>query len=213
MDTDGNRTSFTHGINPWGSPSPASEPAAEEGGPVEVGVAKDLINVGDEPFERGGLLDAEPVGHAGQAQVAVVVSYNDRNTWLDIWVHNLGFHKEVGMVWTDNGWQTANWSKATYELTWADGAERWGVDLIPIGQFMWHRSSAHGWVDLAGRFSTAWKKVFHSVENFPENFPWCGKNGPEFSMVWIRRQPDPTVENLNRRGSSRGRACACVRLR
>ena len=79
-----------------------------------------------------------------------VVSYNDRNVWIDAWVHNLGFNKDVGILWSDNGWYTANWTKCKYELTYSDGAERWGVDIAPIGQFMWHRSSAHGWVELNG---------------------------------------------------------------
>jgi len=83
-----------------------------------------------------------------------VVGYNARNLWVDIWVHNLGFHKEVGIVWTDNNWFTANWSKANYELSFADGAERWGVDLIPAGKFMWHRSGAHGWIEKNGYVQT-----------------------------------------------------------
>lgn len=83
-----------------------------------------------------------------------VVSYNDRNVWIDIWVHNLGYSKDVGIIWTDNGWYSANWTKGRYELTYADGAERWGVDLMPIGKFMWHRSGGHGWVELSGYTQT-----------------------------------------------------------
>lgn len=77
-----------------------------------------------------------------------VVNYNDRHVWIDIWVHNLGFEKQVGIVWTDNGWETANWADAQYELTYEDGAERWGVDLSPVGTFMWHRSGGHKWISL-----------------------------------------------------------------
>lgn len=83
-----------------------------------------------------------------------VVAYNDRNVWIDIWVHNLGYHKEVGIVWTDNDWQSANWTLGHYEFTYQDGAEQWGVDLIPAGKFMWHRSGAHGWVELDGDVQT-----------------------------------------------------------
>ena len=39
-------------------------------------------------------------------------------------------------------------------------------------------------VGMLGEISTAWKKVFHSVEKTGENFPRCGKNGAEFSTVW-----------------------------
>lgn len=83
-----------------------------------------------------------------------VVSYNDRNVWIDIWVHNLGYTKSVGIVWTDNGWAKVNWTSAKYELSYKDGAERWGVDLIPAGKFMWHRSGAHGWVENTGNIQT-----------------------------------------------------------
>lgn len=83
-----------------------------------------------------------------------VVGYSPRNIWVDIWVHNLGFNKEVGILWTDNDWYTANWAPAAYELTYADGAERWGMDIAPIGQFMWHRSGAHGWIEQGGYLQT-----------------------------------------------------------
>jgi len=83
-----------------------------------------------------------------------VVGYNARNIWVDMWVHNLGFNKEVGILWTDNNWYSSTWSKAKYELTFADGAERWGVDVSPVGKFMWHRSSAHGWVELNNYIQT-----------------------------------------------------------
>jgi hypothetical protein len=83
-----------------------------------------------------------------------VVGYNARNFWVDAWVHNLGYNKEVGILWTDNNWFSSTWSKAKYELTFADGAERWGVDIMPAGKFMWHRSGAHGWIELSGYTQT-----------------------------------------------------------
>lgn len=77
-----------------------------------------------------------------------VINYNDRHFWVDIWVHNLGFKKEVGIIWSDNNWRTAHWADAKYELTYQDGAERWGLDVSPCGTFMWHRSGAHEWIEL-----------------------------------------------------------------
>ena len=38
------------------------------------------------------------------------------------------------------------------------------------------------------KFSTAWKKVFHSVEKSPESFPQHGKNPEEFSIAWKNRE-------------------------
>jgi len=83
-----------------------------------------------------------------------VVGYNDRSIWVDIWVHNLGYQKEVGILWTDNNWYSSTWSKAGYELSYSDGTERWGIDIAPIGTFMWHRSGAHGWIELNGYLQT-----------------------------------------------------------
>ena len=129
-----------------------------------------------------------------------VVSYNDRNTWLDIWVHNLGYNKEVGMVWTDNGWQTANWTKGVYELTWADGAERWGVDLIPAGQFMWHRSSAHGWVDRAGNVQIigsngkAIEYAIYYLDKHTGRMYWDNNHGRNYSIWVVKSGPNGYVE-------------------
>ena len=106
-----------------------------------------LIGMAAPAFSQVGLVDsgywANPSTYQGN-----VVNYNDRHAWIDIWVHNLGYEKEVGIVWTDNGWATANWSLAQYELTYDDGVELWGVDLSPVGTFMWHRSGGHKWISL-----------------------------------------------------------------
>lgn len=79
-----------------------------------------------------------------------VAAWSPRNLWVDIWVHNLGFHKQVGILWTDNNWYTHNWSMASYEFSFKDGAECWGLDIAPIGEFQWHRGGAHAWVELTG---------------------------------------------------------------
>jgi len=34
------------------------------------------------------------------------------------------------------------------------------------------------------KFSTLWKTIFHSVENFGKIFPWRGKTRADFSTVW-----------------------------
>jgi len=103
----------------------------------------------------------QPVGLAGAASWngswlpgGNVTGYNPRNIWIDIWVHNICFRKEVGIIWTDNSWYSFNWNKAAYELTYRDGVERWGVDLQPAGTFMWHRSGVHGWIENTGYTQT-----------------------------------------------------------
>ncbi|MFT3775192.1 MAG: hypothetical protein QM820_58335 [Minicystis sp.] len=54
--------------------------------------------------------------------------YVDWGYWIDIYVENLAYDKSVGVIWTQDGWATANVSYATYETDLGGGYERWGVD-------------------------------------------------------------------------------------
>ena len=45
-------------------------------------------------------------------------------------------------------------------------------------------------LDLLGEFSTAWKKVFHSMEKKTERFPQHGKTEADFSTAW---KPPPDL--------------------
>ena len=49
--------------------------------------------------------------------------------WVDVAVRNDAFHKEVGILWTDDGWSTIHTSLARYEATRGDGYETWGLDV------------------------------------------------------------------------------------
>lgn len=55
--------------------------------------------------------------------------YVDWGYWIDIYVENLSYDKSVGVVWTQDGWATANVSYASYEADIGGGYERWGLDL------------------------------------------------------------------------------------
>ncbi len=119
-----------------------------------------------------------------------VVGYNDRNIWVDIWVHNLGYSKEVGILWTDNGWYSSNWSKGKYELSYQDGAERWGVDLMPVGTFMWHRSGAHGWVELSKYVQTIGsngKQIEYVIyyKDVSNGMMYWDNNGGANYKIWV----------------------------
>jgi len=152
-------------------------------------------------------LRAQHVGLAGHGtwksdwiQGGNVVGYSPRNIWVDIWVHNLGFKKEVGILWTDNNWYSANWSKAKYELTYADGAERWGVDITPIGEFMWHRSSAHGWIELNGYTQTIgingkqieYVVYYNDISN--GRMFWDNNGGQNFKLWVVKAGPNGYTE-------------------
>jgi len=54
---------------------------------------------------------------------------NEVNFWVDLKVRNDAFHKEVGILWTDNGWASVKTTMAVYEQPLEDGWEQWGVDV------------------------------------------------------------------------------------
>lgn len=55
--------------------------------------------------------------------------YVDWGYWIDIYVKNLAYDKSVGIIWTQDGWQTANVSYAGYETGLGGNYERWGLNL------------------------------------------------------------------------------------
>lgn len=57
--------------------------------------------------------------------------------WVDLAVRNDAFEKDVGIVWTSDGWATSHWTRAVYEGTLPDGRERWGVDVEDFGARGW----------------------------------------------------------------------------
>jgi len=120
-----------------------------------------------------------------------VVNYNDRHIWVDIQVENLGFDKVVGILWSDNGWYSANWAPAVYEYTFADGSEKWGVDVSPVGTFMWHRSSAHKWIELNGyeqAIGTDGKYIEYAIyyyDPYSGITYWDNNNGQDYA-IWVK---------------------------
>lgn len=87
--------------------------------------------------------DLKLVNHGTWSEFAGADGINwveDINAWIDIQVPNWSFHKTVGIVWTDNNWESANVAYAQYEFSYGNGYEQWGVDVIPVGQLSTHRS-------------------------------------------------------------------------
>jgi len=62
----------------------------------------------------------------------------------------------------------------------------------------------------SGRFSTAWKRVFHSVEKNGDHFPRRGNNGAEFSIAW--KTVFHSVENVEFRAEGGAVEIRRVRL-
>jgi hypothetical protein len=71
------------------------------------------------------------------------------HVWVDIQVQNLGYHKDVGIRWTDDGWATWQDATAWYEADLGWGFERWGVDLTPVGAECFFRQAEPHWADHA----------------------------------------------------------------
>lgn len=51
--------------------------------------------------------------------------------WVDFAAWNLSYEKDIGILWTDDGWATSHLAHAWYEGGLPDGREQWGVDIIP----------------------------------------------------------------------------------
>jgi len=69
-----------------------------------------------------------------------ITSRADVNVWVDISVPDLSTSKWVGIVWTEDNWQTVRWAYGQKEADLGNGNERWGVDLTPAGTIREHRS-------------------------------------------------------------------------
>ena len=68
------------------------------------------------------------------------------SVWVDLSVRNDGADKQVGIVWTNDGWVTTHSAAASYKGALADGRERWGLDVKDaVGQ-----GYAPGEVEYAG---------------------------------------------------------------
>lgn len=50
--------------------------------------------------------------------------------WIDLSVANEAFEKEVGVVWTRDGWRSQQVTLAKYEAPLEGNRERWGVDVL-----------------------------------------------------------------------------------
>lgn len=55
------------------------------------------------------------------------------NFWVDMAIENLGYNKDVTVVWTSNDWATWHETPAFYEGTLVDGREQWGADILEAG--------------------------------------------------------------------------------
>ncbi len=69
----------------------------------------------------------------------------DISVWMDIQVPNWSYDKVVGIVWTNDGWESWQVAEAWYEGVLGNGHERWGIDIAPLGRLQTHRSIGPTW--------------------------------------------------------------------
>lgn len=56
------------------------------------------------------------------------------NIWIDLAIESLGYDKDVSVIWTSNDWLTWHETTAFYEGMLEDGREKWGADILSVGQ-------------------------------------------------------------------------------
>ncbi|MCB9655751.1 MAG: CBM21 domain-containing protein [Deltaproteobacteria bacterium] len=87
------------------------------------GVAMSLASVG--------AASSPPVQVIALGTYAIPSDCTRHMFWVDIAVRNDAYDKDVGVLWTTDGWKTSHVSSARYESRMADGYdgyERWGLD-------------------------------------------------------------------------------------
>lgn len=72
-------------------------------------------------------------GHWRKILACSGICVSDYHFWVDLRVRNDGFHKNVGIHWSDSGWSSVKVAPARFERSLGDGYELWGVDVF-VGQ-------------------------------------------------------------------------------
>ncbi|MBU0677295.1 MAG: CBM21 domain-containing protein [Verrucomicrobia bacterium] len=73
------------------------------------------------------------------------------NFWVDIVVEDLGANKDIGVVWSDDGWANVNVAQASFEYDLGGGYLQYGVDVEPAGITRVHRNGfLSRWFSLDG---------------------------------------------------------------
>jgi len=109
----------------------------------------------------------------------------EKGMWLDVEVENIAYDKEVGIVWTDNNWTTANTSYLSYEFTKSNGNEQWGIDFAPLGKLesyyigSWQNYET-GTTRAGGTSVTIKYAVFYNVNG---NTYWDNNSGQDYELL------------------------------
>lgn len=77
-----------------------------------------------EQRDHGTWMTASWTGDAGE-------TIEEHAIWVDFATWNLSYEKDIGILWTDDGWATSHRAHGWYEGSLADGREQWGVDIVP----------------------------------------------------------------------------------
>ncbi|TNF38426.1 MAG: hypothetical protein EP329_00520, partial [Deltaproteobacteria bacterium] len=96
---------------------------AEPAAPAPAAPAATAAALGDAPVQ---VLDT---GHWSKTVACSGFCVNEVHFWVDLKVRNDAYQKEVGILWTDNGWASVKTAMAVYEKPLEDGWEQWGVDV------------------------------------------------------------------------------------
>ncbi|MDX9724211.1 MAG: carbohydrate-binding protein [Myxococcota bacterium] len=105
----------------------AEQPPAEDSGePYQSAAA---------PLEIDGPVGVVDSGYWTRVLGCSGICVLELNFWVDLAVRNDAFQKDVGILWTADGWATVNTAHAVYEGPLEAGYERWGLDLS-VGQYL-----------------------------------------------------------------------------
>lgn len=137
-----------------------------------------------------GTVSAAEVAYRGQGSWNYATGtspayWADKGVWIDATVENLGYTKEVSVLWTDDDWTTSQYANLTYDYSLPNNYEVWGVDFAPMGRLgSYYIGSWHNYITnhtRAGGTSVTIKYAIRYKVN--GNTYWDSNNGNNYSLL------------------------------
>lgn len=126
-------------------------------------------------------------GHGSwNVQTGTVPAYwAEKGVWVDATVENLGYSKEVSILWTDDDWTTSQTANLTYDYSLPNNYEVWGVDFAPMGRLdSYYIGSWQNYVTSRTRSGGTSVTIKYAIKyKVNGNTYWDSNNGNNYSLL------------------------------
>lgn len=109
----------------------------------------------------------------------------EKGVWVDATVENLGYSKEVSILWTDDDWATSQYANLTYDYSLPNNYEVWGVDFAPLGRLdSYYIGGWQNYVTSRGRAGGTSVTIKYAIRyKVNGNTYWDSNNGNNYSLL------------------------------